>query len=185
MNKPNHVFSFQSGGYVFVMAIISLLLGGCASQATVKGMTPDAIQTTNKHAKSVTVAVEGGKQTDSTGKPQISNAALEQAINDAINNSQTFSKVISGKGADYILTVTVFNLDQPSFGFSFTVLFEAGWTLRRADTGTIVWQESIKSEYTATTTDAFAGVTRLRLATEGAARNNVAKGLSKLSALSL
>jgi hypothetical protein len=83
------------------------------------------------------------------------------------------------------LTVTIFNLDQPSFGFSFTVKMEAGWSLRRADTGAVVWQESIKSEHTATTGDAFAAVKRLRLANEGAAKENIAQGLSKISTLSL
>ena len=49
----------------------------------------------------------------------------------------------------------------------------------------VVWQESIASEYTATPGDAFAAVKRLRLATEGAAKNNIAEGLSRISKLSL
>ena len=61
------------------------------------------------------------------------------------------------------------------FGLTYTVKMEAGWTLQRADNSTVVWQESIKSEHTATFSDAFAAVTRLRLATEGAARDNIAK----------
>jgi hypothetical protein len=58
--------------------------------------------------------------------------------------------------------------------FGRTVSMEAGWTLRRADAGTVVWQESIISEHT----DAD-----IRLATEGAARNNIAQGLRKISKL--
>jgi len=54
-------------------------------------------------------------------------------------------------------------------GFSFTVNVEMGWTLTRADTGAIVWRESIKSAHTTGAGEAFAGVERLRLATEGAA----------------
>jgi hypothetical protein len=70
------------------------------------------------------------------------------------------------------------------FGGSFTVKMEAGWTLKRAS-GATVWQESIKSEHTATMGDAMVGVTRLRLATEGAARNNIATGLAKIGQLNL
>ena len=76
-------------------------------------------------------------------------------------------------------------MEQPSFGLSFTVKLEAGWTLKRASNAQSVWQESIKSEFTATTSDAFAAVTRLRLATEGAARNNISAGLARISELNL
>ena len=76
-------------------------------------------------------------------------------------------------------------MDQPSFGLTFTVKMEAGWQLKRVSDGSMVWQESIKSENTATTGDAFAAVTRLRLATEGAARKNIEQGLSRISALKL
>ena len=168
-----------------LVVLASSLLGGCATPTTSMGMTPTAIQTTNMHAKSVGVTVAGGQETDATGKSQISNAMFSKALIDAINNSKTFSSVVQGKGGDYLLTVTMFNMDQPSFGLSFTVKMEAGWTLQRVDNGAVVWQESIKSEHTATTSDAFVGVERLRLATEGAARNNIAQGLSKISSLKL
>jgi hypothetical protein len=167
------------------LVLAAAMLAGCASPSTSQGMTPTAIQTTNKHAKTISVTTSGGQETSSVGKSQISDVAFAQAITDSINNSKTFSQVIQGKGADYLLNVTIFNMDQPSFGFSFTVKMEAGWSLRRADTGAVVWQESIKSEHTATTSDAFAGVERLRLANEGAAKENIAQGLSKISALSL
>ncbi|RBA23975.1 hypothetical protein [Herminiimonas fonticola] len=178
------IFSNKSLSAAALVFAVSML-GGCAAPSTSKGMTPDSIKTTNKHAKSVSVNVAGGKETDKIGKSQIADTAFSQALVDSINNSKTFSSVIQGKGADYLLTVSIFNIDQPSFGFSFTVKMEAGWSLQRADTGAVVWQESIKSEHTATTSDAFAGVERLRLANEGAAKNNISQGLSKISALKL
>ena len=73
-------------------------------------------------------------------------------------------------------------MDQPSFGLAFTVKMEAAWSLKKAD-GTVVMQESIKSEGTASMSDAFAGVERLRMANEAAARNNIAAGLAKIGAL--
>jgi hypothetical protein len=93
--------------------------------------------------------------------------------------------VVEGAGGDYLLSVVLFSMDQPTMGFDFTVKMEAGWTLKRANTGATVWQEAIRSVYTATTDDSFAAITRLRLATEGAARNNIAEGLSKISKLNL
>lgn len=168
---------------VAALVLASAVLGGCATPSTSAGMTPTEFQVTNKHAQSVALTVDGGKETGALGKSQIPNDAFAQAITDAITNSKTFSSVVKGSGGDMLLTVSIFNIDQPSFGLSFTVKMEAGWTLKRADTGAVIWQESIKSEHTATVSDAFAGITRLRLANEGAAKANIAQGLSKISAL--
>lgn len=43
----------------------------------------------------------------------------------------------------------------------------------------------ITSSFTGTMSDAFAGVTRLRLATEGAARNNIRDAIAQMSVLTL
>ena len=66
-----------------------------------------------------------------------------------------------------------------------TVKIETGWTLTRASNSKIVWQEAIRSEHTSTPGEAFAGVTRVRLATEGAVKNNIAEALSRIATLSL
>ncbi len=50
---------------------------------------------------------------------------------------------------------------------------------------TVTMRESIKSSYAATTGDAFAAVTRIRLAVEGAAKNNIRDGLQKIAELPL
>ena len=160
-----------------------LLLGGCASQATHQGMIPEVMDAFKTNPHTVSVDVTGGKPTESTGTPQISDVEFKQALLDAINKSKLFSGVVEGNAGDYSLTVTLFNLEQPLLGFSFTVKMEAGWTLKRISDGVVVWQKSIKSEHTATVGDAFAAVTRLRLATEGAAKNNISQGLSEISKL--
>lgn len=161
------------------------LASGCASPTTREGMTPDTFDTVNRHPYSVSVNVTGGQETNPLWKSQISDATFTEALVDSITKSKTFSRVVQGKGGDYILTVSLVSMDQPSFGASFTVKMEAGWSLKRADNGTVVWQEAIQSSHTATVGDAFVGVARLRLATEGAAKNNIKQGLEKISKLKL
>ena len=170
---------------ITAMLACATLLAGCATPTSYEAMVPSSVDTARRHAQSVGISVTGGQETDAAGKPQISDDAFRQALTEAINRSRTFSRVVQGSGGDYVLTVALFGLDQPSFGFAFTVKMEAGWTLRRASGGAPVWQESIRSEFTATTSDAFAAVTRLRMATEGAARVNIAQGLAKISRLNL
>jgi ABC-type uncharacterized transport system auxiliary subunit len=167
------------------MLACAFLLAGCATPASQEAMVPAMLSTLNKHPQTVSVSVSGGKETNALGKAQIDNDAFAKALTQAIENSKTFSKVIEGNKGNYLLAVNIFSLDQPSFGGNFTVHLEAGWTLKRADNGSVVWQEAIRSEHTATMSDALVAVTRLRMATEGAAKNNVAQGLEKISKLSL
>lgn len=167
------------------MTGILLTLGGCATPVSHEALVPAMLEVSTHHPQSVAVVASGGKETSAAGKPQVSDTELQQAVATAIAQSKTFSRVVDGKNGDYILIVNVFSVTQPSFGLSFTVGVEMGWTLTRADNGAKVWQEAIKSEHTVSTGEAFVAVTRLKLATEGAIRNNVKQGLVKLSALSL
>lgn len=160
------------------------LASGCATPSTYEGMVTDSADGISRHPYKVDVTVGGGQDTSAMGKSQISDDTFQKALVESITKTGVFSQVVQGKGGDYRLNVMIMNMEQPSFGLSFTVKMEAAWSLRRAD-GTTVWQESIRSEHTATTSDAFVGTTRLRLATEGAARNNIKLGLAKISSLKL
>jgi hypothetical protein len=48
-----------------------------------------------------------------------------------------------------------------------------------------VWTRDINSEYTAKASAAFAGVERLRLANEGAARENILQAVTEMAGLTL
>ena len=160
-----------------------LLVGGCASPITHEALVPTTMVIGKKHPETVRLSVSGGAAT-SEGLA-ISNAALESALHQAIDGSKLFSQVVKGNGGDYILTANVFSVNQPMFGMAMTVKMEVGWTLARASNSKIVWQEAIRSEHTSKPGEAFAGVTRVRLATEGAVKNNIAEALSRIAALSL
>lgn len=179
------IASLHSTFFAVCFAGVLATLTGCATPVSHEALVPQSFDVAKHHPQSVAVVATGGSETSSGGKPQVSDTELQQAVAAAITQSKTFSRVVDGKNGDYILTVSVFNVTQPSFGFTFTVSVEMGWTLTRADNGAKVWQESIKSDQTVGTGEAFVAVTRLKLATEGAIRNNVKLGLTKISALSL
>ncbi len=111
-------------------------------------MIPSSFETIRKHSKSVRVIVTGGQESEAVGRPHIQNDAFARALVESIVRSQTFSKVVEdqSKGEDYLLSVTVFSLDKRVFGR--TIKLDIAWTLRRADTQALTWQESITSEYT-------------------------------------
>jgi len=128
--------------------------------------------------------VSGGKETASMGASQISDQAFAQALRDSIEKSGLFARV-SPSGARYKLTGFIGKVDQPLIGFSLTVKMEVSYTLVDTQSGTTVWTKDIATEYTAKTGEAFAAVKRLRLANEGAARENIQQAIAAMTTLTL
>ena len=168
-----------------VLAVSSVSgLTGCASPASREAMQAVSISPANPHPYSVSVRTAGGNETGALDMPSIANVDFKAAIEKSIVQSGVFKSVIEGKGSDYELSVTITQITKPLFGFSFTVTMEAAWSLVKASDRSIVMRKAIQSSYTANMSDSFAGVTRLRLAVEGAARENITSGLKEISSLS-
>ena len=170
-----------------LLALAVIALGGCATGAHRENMVAPATPAsapTKKFASSVQVATNGGAETGAADSSNISNADLKAAIENSITRSALFRSV-GASGGDYQLTVNVIQLSKPSFGASFTVDMEAGWTLVRASDKSVLMRKSIKSSHTATMGESLIGVTRLRLAVEGAAKKNIEQGLRSISDLPL
>ena len=177
--------SAYRGAARFVAPFVMALLVGCATAkpARYEGMVASSYDIAHRSAASVSVRTFGGSETSAIGKSQISNADLAKALTEAINQSRVFSSV-APDGGDYLLQVAIVVLEQPTFGKTFTVKMEAAWSLTRSD-GTVVWQEPVRSTHTVTVDEVVLGVERLRVATEGAARENIKIGLAKISRLNL
>ncbi|MBS0342467.1 MAG: hypothetical protein JSS56_18275 [Proteobacteria bacterium] len=160
-------------------------LAACASPADRTDMTPTAIEAARKFPYTLSVRTAGGNETSAMGSSEISNADLRAAIEGAVTRSSLFRQVVGDKSGDYELTVIVIQLTKPTFGGDFTVDMEATWTLLKTSDRSVAMRKSISSSHTATMNDAFVGVTRLRLAVEGAARDNIKSGLAQIAALNL
>lgn len=166
-------------------ALIIGVLTGCASPANREAMTVVGLQLGQKHDASVSVKTSGGSETSGMEGSFISDADLKAAIESSIAQNSVFKQVVQGDGGNYELLVSVITLDRPLFGASFTVNLEAAWTLTKASDRSIVYRKALRSSHTATMGDAFAAVSRLRLAIEGAAKKNIEQGLQEISQLKL
>lgn len=169
------------GLFALIAAVIGL--AGCASGAHKENMVAAPVASTKKLPYSVAVDARGGAETGTMDSSNVSNADLKAAIESSIAKSSLFKSVVQGKNGDYELTVTVIQLSKPMFGGAFTVTMETGWSLIKTSDKRIVMRKSIKSSHTAELSDSLVGVTRLRLALEGAVRNSIAQGLQEISAL--
>jgi hypothetical protein len=163
-----------------------VLLAGCASTTpTSDGMIPAFTVRGVRgavHPEPVAIEVKDTRQ--------IPSGAFRQALADAVTLSKVFARVVEAPRGKYLLTVTVTRLEEPETGgfklnLNPTARMEAGWALRRADTHQTVWEATIRSEHTAAPSDTLDTKARVRLATEGAARENIAAGLERLAKLNL
>lgn len=174
-------------GAASAFAALAFAIAGCATPADKKAMTVSALAaaTGKQYPYSVSVATSGGSATGAMESSNIDNADLKAAIEASIKETRLFKEVMQGKDGQYELTVNVIQLSKPSFGLTFTVDLEAGWTLVRASDKQVVYRRALKSSGTAGFSDAFAGVVRLRLAVESAAKANIAQGLAAIAELNL
>ncbi|MCY1536179.1 hypothetical protein D9M68_716240 [compost metagenome] len=85
----------------------------------------------------------------------------------------------------YSLRANLVSVEQPLFGFNFTVTSVVEYSLVDNASGDVVWHETLQAPFTAGVGDAFYGVTRLRLANEGSARENISTLLKRLATLNL
>lgn len=172
----------RTGAIVLVAA--AAVLAGCAAPAHKENMSAAPTVAVKKLPYSVRVETRGGAETGAMDSSNVSNADLKVALEESITKSGLFKTIVQGKdGGEYELTVSVTNLTKPTFGGAFTVTMEAGWSLAKSADKSVVMRKAIKSEHTATMSDAFVGVTRLRLAVEGAVRNNISQGMQAISEL--
>jgi hypothetical protein len=177
-------FLSTSSGLLAAMAIV-VTVTGCSSPAKREAMTPQALTISKHHPYSLGIQASGGSDTGAMDSSNISDADLKAAIEDAVVQNKLFKSIVQGSGGDYELSVTVTSLSKPLFGTTFTVQMETGWSLSRTSDRSVVMRRAVKSSGTATMGDAFAAVTRLRLAVEAAARDNISQGLASIAELNL
>jgi hypothetical protein len=195
MVKLNHRTSYETTNVMmrardrYIVAAVFLgcagFLGGCAAPAASRAMMPETATIEKTHPYSVNVEVTGGRATEPTGTPQISNDNFDVAITETLIKTKTFAKVHSEKSGNYELSVIIFNVQQPTSGNSASVTLETGWTLTNRLTGDVVWQKALRSTYTASSDSDVTFVGRLKKATEGAAKDTIKQGVTEIARLDL
>jgi len=189
-SEINYVMATAPAIRIAALALLAWagLLGGCATPAASEAMIPETASTEKTHPYSVNVHVTGGRATEPIGQPQIANEAFTEAITETLVKTETFAKVKKTKAANFRLSVIIFNVQQPSSsssGGSASVTMETGWTLTNLLTGEIVWQEALRSTYTAASDSDITFTGRLKKAMEGVAKDNIKQGVTEIARLSL
>lgn len=170
---------------LLLISSITLVLFGCASGAKMENMvaTPSKSLVYDQQIKQqVGVgAVTGGEKTNPLWTSEISNEAFSGAVEKTLLGQGLLAQ---GEGR-YQLLVSMLKVDQPLMGFDLEVVTHVHYVLKDRQTDEVLMSEIVISPYTATVSDAFAAVQRLRLANEGSGRENIAALLERLAALKI
>lgn len=169
--------------YLVLLVFLSTLLVQCAAPATIEGMTVKDYKSQTQIGDKIFIKpVIGGKKTNPLGASRISNENFEEAFKKSILESNVFSKISTIMADDWVLEINLIAVDQPSFGFTFTVKTVIEYKLYYKNE--LVLKKNINQSGRATMSDTFFGVKRLRLANEISARNNIKMLLQSLNEIS-
>ena len=162
---------------LLALVVVTSPLAGCATAARSPAMTartsavsgipvPAALQ------RNIAVgAVSGGHDTNALWMSKVGNEEFERALRDSLAAA---GMLAAGPGpGQYVLLADLQRLKQPVFGFNMRVTAVVNYQLRERSSGMPVFQTEVTTPYTAEMSEAFLGVERLKLANEGAIRENI------------
>ena len=165
-----------------LITAISLSIQGCASNASHSAMSlnhNDIGTQPNQKLKSALAvrSVTGGKETNPIWTSEVDNAGFKSAL------SQSISVVgygAEGRKAKYFVDADLQKLDKPLIGLTFDVTSTVNYKVEGEG-----FQKNIPITATgsASFSEAWSGVERLRIANEKSIKENIRKFLIELSAL--
>ncbi len=116
----------------------------------------------------------------------IDNSKTAEVVMPMIRVKRVFPGVAEIGNTPYFLDIRVIKVDTPSFSVNMTVGMNAIWTLYRVAGKTELLHENIHSTYTGGMFEGgIHGANRVRVAMEGATRENVLIGIGMLESLDL
>ena len=166
------------------LSVYMISLYGCASSAKYENMAytdSTGAEYNKKLEKNIEVKkVQGGEETNPLWTSEIDNTAFKKAVEMSLSSQGLLSK--DGR---YQLKVVLEKVEQPIFGLDMTVTVHVNYILIDSKSNKIILDSVVVSPYTATFSDSMVGITRLRLANEGAGKSSIRELLKKLSSLNI
>ncbi|TCM77343.1 hypothetical protein [Rhodovulum steppense] len=160
----------RMGRAVAVLAMATAL-GGCVQNRAPSGPVPSGIVPVSMgsaHSGMIGAVVQPGGGALPGWAPELSDGTFRAALENALRQAG-----IMAPGGVRTLEATVLQVDQPPSETSTTKVVLTVHYLLRDVTGRPVLERRVTSGYTATIAQAVQGVDRLRVAREGAMRQNI------------
>jgi hypothetical protein len=168
-----------------MMLSVGFLLSACASGARPGAMTvavaPDRLvdESSPAHNALSVGTVSGGSETNPLWKSNVSDADFRQAL----EQSLALHALLAREARRYVVNTQLLGLDQPFAGFDLTVTASVHYTLLSTADQSVKLDQTVTTPFTANFSDAFVAVERLRIANEGAMRENIKAFITQLIAV--
>lgn len=158
-----------------------LHLAGCATPATSQAMTvmpgAAAAPVNPKLKSAIAVAdVKGGKDTNPLWTSQVDAPGFRKALTESLAIAGYLAP--EGTPAKYKISADLKSLDQPLIGFTFDVKSNVRYEVVGAG---VPRPYDVQATGTASTSDAFLGFERLRIANERSVMENIREFIVRLS----
>ncbi|MGQ3891668.1 hypothetical protein [Legionella sp. CNM-4043-24] len=162
-------------GSCLIVSLSCLSLTACGINASVEPMTY-TYNTTDKPANKSLInhikvsEVRGGHCVNPLLVPEISDESFKAALEKSLQSASLFT---AKPEARYTLSANIVRFERPLIGLDFKSTLLIHYKLNDSLTHNTIYSKTISSSHTATMNDAVVGVTRVKLANEGAARENI------------
>lgn len=168
------------------LAIVStLILVGCATPARVDQMVAKPVASATQLSflrNSISVGmVAGGEETNPLWVSNVSSPDFSRALDDSLRGAGLLAT--NRESSKYLLSAHLNALQQPMLGIDMTVTATINYSLTDKSTGAETHKTTVVTPYTAKFGDALIGMERLKMANEGAIRQNLTQLIETLYGL--
>lgn len=169
--------SFKLIGVICLMVSFAFLTG-CSMPSNSAYMTvskadlnPDFVKKKCQYSNNVCIGkVEGGKETNPIWVSTVSNTEYKNALEKSLHNVDFYNPKTEAR---YLLNAKLEKLQQPLIGLNFTVTCQSHYQIYDQKLKKVVFEQTLKTPYTATFGSSLLAVERLKKANEGAIKENI------------
>lgn len=169
---------FKVARALAAVAALGGLVGACASAARSTALVSEVTSATlvkesSPLYRAVSVGeVTGGEETTLISKSKLSNASFRSALSTSLDVIGALKGDLFG-GAPLIVEAEIEEIKQPNLQISFTAYARIKYKVFAAQDGKQLFSRTVSSKARVKITESVVREERIRLATEGAARNNL------------
>lgn len=167
------------------LALALIAVAGCSSETRSTAIVAPATSSTLVDSNSplfqsvVVGEVNGGEETTlTTLTSKVSNASFREALTTSLRLNGMLSPQPE---SDFIVDATIVSIEQPTLQLNFTTTATVSYLVRARKTNKALYENTLTTTSEAKFTDSIVRQERIRLATEGAMRENIAEFVAAFS----
>lgn len=170
---------------IVFLAILTLSCSGCPLTVRPDAMTAQTVVSHRQGTSDVLVTVFNATDAFVKQPVQMTSENFAQALATSLERSGIFRRALRDSPGKYQLQAQITGLDEEVLGINLTASMTVNYVLASTSPKALVWEKTITSSHTAGISDSMISITRLQMATEGAARKSIEQAIQEMTALKI